>query len=98
MVVNEDLDCTQRRFEVLTVSWLESSLCTTREREVGGENKRGTDGDRQRGLTSVFLQLLVPHASLKSSSASCRYCCCMPITGRDGESREVHARLAYEDQ
>lgn len=63
-----------------------------------GERRRGgTDRDTAR-LTSVFLQLLVPHASLKSSSASCCYCCCMPITGRDGDSQEVHTLLAYEGQ
>lgn len=66
--------------------------------EGGERNRGGTEGDRQRGLTSVFLQLLVPHASLKSSSASCCYCCCMPITGRDGDSQEVHTLLAYEGQ
>lgn len=47
--------------------------------------------DSSEGLTSVFLRLLVPHASLKSSSASCCYCRCMPITEGDGDSQEVHA-------
>lgn len=45
---------------------------------------------RQTGLTSVFLWLLVPHASLKSCSASCCYYCCMPIAERDGDSQEAH--------
>lgn len=64
----------------------------------GGRETEGDEGERQRRLTSVFLRLLVPHASLKSSSASCCYCCCMPITGRDGDSQEVHTLPAYEGQ
>lgn len=50
----------------------------------------GYSRDRQRGLTSVLLRLLVPLASLKSSSASCCYYLCMPITERDGDSLDVH--------
>lgn len=60
----------------------------------GGGVPMETDSE---GLTSVFLRLLVPHASLKSSS-SASYRCCMPITGGDGDSQEVHALPAYEGQ
>ena len=66
----------------------------------GGEEGRERGGDRRRQTAEADVSVSpapCPTCIFKEQLCSCCYSCCMPITGRNGDSQEVRALLAYEE-